>query len=123
FAVVFADSGLGPASAAGLGRYFNSTPVSWFRLSEGGIGYDPTTQINYVAPPSGVGTFVPVSGSMINLTWFKAWCYSRTPHCNWIGPLPAEQNNTAAAVHTALWFHNVLHFPPTAWEMGNEPNA
>jgi len=123
WAVVFSAAGLGPNSATLLGKYFNSTPFTWFRLGEGGHGYDPTTQTNWVAPSSGSGAYVADHTQMINLTWFKSWCYSRTPHCQWIGALPAEQNNTAAAVHYAKWFHDVINFPPTAWEMGNEPNV
>jgi hypothetical protein len=123
YGLVFTDSGFGPSSAAALGRFFNSTPFGWFRLSDGGAGYDPTTETNWVAPPSGVGNYMPEYGSQINLTWFKAWCDSLTPHCNWIAELPSEQNNTTAAVHLAEYFHNVLHFSPTAWDLGNEPNA
>jgi hypothetical protein len=123
YAVVFADAGLGPGSATDLGRYFNSTPFTWFRLSDGGAGYDPSTQIAWVPPASGVGHYVPQYGNQINLTWFKSWCYSRTPHCNWIAALPGEQNNTTGAVHLAEYYHNVLHFVPTAWEIGNEPSA
>jgi hypothetical protein len=123
YALVFTDSGLGPASAADLGHYLNSTPFTWFRLNNGGEAYDPSTQTNWVAPTSGVGAFVRQSGNLMNLTWFKVWCYSRTPHCDWIASLPGEQNNTTAAVHLAEYFHNVIHFVPTAWEIGNEPNA
>jgi hypothetical protein len=123
YAVVFDDWGLGPTAAADLGHYFNSTPFTWYRLNDGGEGYNPTTQTNWVAPASGSGSYVSVSEDMMNLTWFKAWCDSRTPHCSWIASLPAEQNNTTAAVHVASYFHNVLHFVPTAWELGNEPNA
>jgi hypothetical protein len=123
YALVFTDSGLGPVAAADLGHYFNSTPFTWFRLGDGGAGYDPSTQTDWVAPASGVGQYVPQSGNLINLTWFEAWCDSRTPHCSWIAALPGEQNNTTAAVHLAEYYHNVLHFSPTAWEIGNEPNA
>ncbi|HEY6238676.1 MAG TPA: hypothetical protein VIZ68_05775, partial [Thermoplasmata archaeon] len=123
FAVEFNAAGLGPNSAAALGRYFNSTPFTWFRLGEGGHGYDPTTQVNWIAPASGSGKYVADDTVMVNFTWFKSWCYSRTPHCQWIGTLPAEQNDSAAAVHYADYFHNVLHFAPSAWQMGNEPSA
>lgn len=122
YAVVFTPIGLGPNSAAALGKYFNSTPINWFRLSEGAEGYDPTTQTSWVAPASG-GTYVPVSEQLLNFSWFKSWCYSKTPHCNWIGTLPAEENSTSYALHVAKWFHQVLGFAPTAWQFGNEPNA
>ena len=122
FAVVFTPTGLGPRAGVALGAYFNSTPFTWFRLTDGGEGYDPTTSTDWVAPAAG-GTYQPVSEQNLNFTWFKAWCYSKTPHCSWIATLPAEENNTAFAVHTAKWFHQVLGFPPTAWQFGNEPNA
>jgi hypothetical protein len=122
WAVMFPDYGLGPRETTALGQYFNSTPFTWYRLGEGGAGYDPTTETNWVAPVSGTA-YTPVHEEMINLTWFKAWCYSRTPHCDWISALPAEQNNTQFALHVAQYYHNVLHFVPNLWEFGNEPNA
>ncbi len=122
YAVVFTPIGLGPANGPALGAYFNSSPFTWFRLSIGADGYDPTTNTNWVAPPGG-GTYQPVSQQLLNFTWFKAWCDSRTPHCNWIGTLPAEENDTSFAVHTAKWYHNVLKFAPTAWQFDNEPDA
>ena len=122
YAVVFTPTGLGPNSEIALGKYFNSTPFTWFRLSEGAEGYDPTTQTNWVAPAGG-GTYVATSTQLLNFTWFKAWCNSRTPHCSWIGTLPAEENSTSFALHTAKWYHQVLGFAPTAWQFGNEPNA
>ncbi len=123
YALVLDPTGLGPVSATDLGLYLNSTPFTWFRLSEVSAGYDPTTLTNWVPPSSGSGAYVPQYGAAINLTWFQSWCYSRTPHCSWIWDLPAEENNTTAAVHVATYLHNVLKFAPTAWELGNEPNA
>ena len=122
YAVNFAGSEAGRKAQLAVGAYFNSTPISTIRLAGGGDAYDPTTQTDYVAPPAG-GAYSPVSGERINFTWFKAWCYSRTPHCSWIGTLPAEENNTTAALHYAKWFHSVLSFPPTYWQFGNEPTA
>lgn len=121
-AVVFTTAGLGPNSAAQLGQFFNSTPFAVFRLGGGLDSYDPTTGLDYVAPPGG-GQYVSVADPIVNFTWFKAWCDSRTPHCEWIGSLPAEENNTTLAVHYARWYHNVLGFSPTYWQFGNEPNA
>ena len=59
----------------------------------------------------------------MNFTWFHAWCYSLTPHCKWLSYLPGEQNDTAAAVHVAKWYHQVLGFVPDLWQFGNEPGA
>jgi len=122
YAVNFGDD-LTIKSQLAVGAYFNSTPFSWFRLAGGGDDYDPTIEVEYVAPASGVGTFVPSYGELTNFTWFKSWCLSLTPHCAWMTYLPGEENNTAAAVHVAKWFHTVLKFVPTMWEFGNEPNA
>jgi hypothetical protein len=112
-----------PASQLALGKFLNSTPITVIRLGGGDDGYNPTTATEYQAPPSGVGRYTAVSELLVNFTWFKAWCYSRTPHCVWMTYLPGEENNTQAAVHAAQYFHNVLHFVPTYWEFGNEPLA
>jgi hypothetical protein len=112
-----------PASQLALGVYLNSTPVTLIRLGGGNDGYNPTTATQYQAPASGSGKYVAVSELLVNFTWFKAWCYSKTPHCLWETSLPAEQNNTQGAIHTAEYFHNVLQFVPTYWEFGNEPMA
>lgn len=112
-----------PASQAGLGAFLNSTPVSVIRLGGGDDGYDPTTATEYQAPASGSGPYVAVSQLLVNFTWFRAWCDSRTPHCVWMTYLPGEENSTPAAVHVAQYFHNVLHFVPNFWEFGNEPLA
>jgi hypothetical protein len=121
-AVVLTTAGLGPASAAALGRYLNSTPFAAFRVGGGLDSYDPTTGLSYEAPPGG-GRYVPVPEQVVNLTWFKAWCDSQIPRCAWIGSLPAEQNNTALAVHFVRWYHNLLGLQPTYWQFGNEPDA
>jgi hypothetical protein len=122
YGLVLSTAGLGPRAAAGLGQFFNSTPLTVFRVGGGLDAYDPTTGLDYVPPASG-GTFQPIAQEMVNFTWFKAWCDSRTPSCQWIGSLPAEQNNTALALHYARWYHDVLGFAPTFWQFGNEPNA
>ncbi len=123
YAVVLTDDGTPVRSLVALGAYLNSTPFTWIRFGGDGAAYDPTTSTNYVPPPSGNGTYLAVHTLLWNLQWFRSWCYSTTPHCSWLGYLPGEENNTQAAVHTAEWYHNVLHFVPTYWEFGNEPNA
>lgn len=120
YAVVFTDSGLSLAQLQTLGAYFNTTPITWFRFGGGGDAYDPTTNTYYSAPPSG-GTYTAHSAIVQNFTWMKAWCYSRTPHCDWLGYLPGQENNTPAALHTATWFHD-LGFVPNLWQFDNEPD-
>jgi hypothetical protein len=122
YAVVTGDGGLQPSQLSALGAFLNSTPITFIRFGDGGASYDPTTGITYAPPPSG-GTYAPVNASSVNYGWFKAWCDSKTPHCIWIADLPAEENNTTAAVHWAKWYHDVLGFAPTMWELGNEPSA
>ena len=122
YSVVFEDSQSAPKSQAAFGHFFNSTPITVIRIGGASDSYDYTTQTNYVPPASGTH-YVRQVGALVNFTWFKAWCYSKTPHCEWLGYLPGEENNTTAAVHTAKYFHNVLDFAPTYWQFGNEPGA
>ena len=118
----FGDVGMGPSSLAALGVFFNSTPLTVLRFGDGPDSYDPTTGILYAPGPSG-GAYLPTTSPGPNYAWFQSWCYARTPHCQWLVDLPAEENNTAAAVHYANWYHKVLGFAPTYWELGNEPIA
>ena len=123
FSIVFQDGGLDTPTLKVLGAFFNSTPITVFRFGGPGEGYDPTTSTMYAAPPQG-GTYVAshTPPSAWNFSWMKSWCNSRVVHCAWLGYLPAELNNTQAAVHTAMWFHNVMGFVPTYWQFGNEPD-
>jgi hypothetical protein len=124
YSVVFNTGGMNAATLRALGAYFNSTPISLFRWG-GTANYDPTTSTVYEPPAGGTGAYIAVPGlqSTLNLTWMKAWCHERTQHCSWIGSLPAEQNSILAAVHAALWYHTVLGFSPTYWQLGNEPES
>ena len=119
-AAVFTASTPSTAVMAAVGSFFNTTPITWFRFGGNGEAYDPTTQTLYV-PPAGGGTYVPTSDQLWNFTWFKSWCESRTPRCAWLGYLPGELNDTSAAVHAAQWYHEVLGFVPTEWQLSNEP--
>lgn len=123
FAVSYGETGISAVIHANQGFFYNSTPITWYRLGGGGDGYDPTTQTNWVPPANGSGRYVAQVGQLVNFTAFQAWCNSRTPHCEWMSYLPAEENNTTAAVHYAQWFHKVLGFSPTLWQFGNEPTA
>ncbi len=122
YGINFEAYGLGPNDELSLGAFFNSTPVSFFRLYGGGEAYDPTTQTEYTPAPTGIN-YTAVPGQYINYTWFKIWCSSRSTPCQWLADLPAEENDTAAAVHYAKWFHSVLGYAPTYWELGNEPEG
>jgi hypothetical protein len=122
YEVVLSDDQVGIRALDSLGAYLNSTPVSVIRFGGQGASYDPTTETNYLPPSTGSGAYVATSQQLWNLTWFKSWCDSRTPHCDWLVYLPGEENNTAAAVHYARWFHTILGLAPTDWEFGNEPS-
>lgn len=122
YAVVFGDDNTPGPLLQEQGAFLNSTPITWFRFGGNGSTYDPTTGIDYAAP-SGGGTYVPTDNTLWNLTWFKSWCDSRTPGCLWLGYLPAEENNTTAAVHAAEWYHAQLGFSPQLWQLGNEPSS
>ena len=123
FAISYGESGISPVIHANQGFFYNSTPITWYRLSGGGDGYDPTVITNWVPPASGSGRYVGQVGQLVNFSAFQAWCYSRTPHCQWMSYLPGELNNTTAALHYASWYHKVLGFAPTLWQFGNEPTA
>ncbi|HYK92879.1 MAG TPA: hypothetical protein VEY07_02410 [Thermoplasmata archaeon] len=120
FAVVLTASNLTFPQLVATGAYLNSTPVSWIRFGGGGEAYDPTTQTLYL-PPTGGGQYTAVHEQLWNFSWFRSWCYSRTPHCDWLTYLPGQVNSSAYAVHYATWFHTVLNFVPTEWELSNEP--
>lgn len=120
FAVVFTASNMTSPDLIRTGSFLNSTPITWIRFGGSGESYDPTTQTLYVPPPNG-GQYAPVHDPLWNLSWFQSWCYSLTPHCDWLTYLPGQENNTAAAVHYANWFHTVARFAPTEWELSNEP--
>ena len=124
FSIVFQTGNSPVAMLRQTGAFFNSTPITLFRFGGGGEAYDPTTGTLYEAP-SGGGQYIatPAPPNTWNLTWMRAWCGSRVPSCAWLGYLPAEENNTQAAVHTAQWYHSVLGFVPTYWQLGNEPEA
>lgn len=122
YAVVFNDDNTPSPTLAQFGAFFNTTPITWFRFGGNGSSYDPTTG-TYYAPPAGGGAYEATSDAVWNLTWFKSWCGSRTPACQWLGYLPAEQNNTTLAVHVAEWYHAQLGFAPQLWQLGNEPTG
>ena len=121
YAVDFNIGGLPTSSLVALGAYFNSTPITNFRIGGGGEQYDPTTDTYYSPPPAG-GQYTAHHTIGLNLTWLQSWCNSRTPHCDWLGYLPAEENDSKAALHVATWYHNVLGFVPTYWQFDNEPD-
>ena len=122
YAVLLSDSGLPTGRLTSIGSFLNSTPITWVRFGGNGTGYDPVTETNYV-PPAGGGTYEPVSTMLWNLTWFKSWCLSRSPHCLWLAFLPGEVNSSAYDLETAEWYHEELGLPPTLWQVGNEPTG
>ncbi|MCI4360291.1 MAG: hypothetical protein L3J91_01165, partial [Thermoplasmata archaeon] len=122
YSVVWHVAGLPTRSLVAEGAFFNTTPISFYRIGGEGDGYDPTTETEYLPPSSGVGAYVALHSFEVNYTWFASWCRARSPTCQWLDYLPGEVNNTQLAIHTAEWFHGVLDFVPNAWQFGNEPD-
>ncbi len=120
YAVVFTVANHTTSSLVSTGRYLNSTPLSWFRFGGSGKSYDPTTATDWLPPTTG-GKYQAEHIQLWNFSWFESWCASRPDGCRWLGYLPGEMNNTAAAVHAAEWYHSVLGFSPQYWQFGNEP--
>ena len=122
YAVLLADNDLPTARLQALGAFLNTTPITWFRFGGNGTSYDPTSGVDYIPPPGG-GAYVATPLELWNLTWFKSWCDTRTPHCLWLAFLPGEVNNSAFALHTAQWYHDDLGLVPEYWQFGNEPTG
>jgi len=122
FAVVWTAAHRSTPTLIAQGAFFNSTPITWYRIGGQGGGYDPTTQTNYIPPLNGGGPYLAVQTQALNLTWIRSWCESRTPPCLWLGYLPGEENDTQAAIHMAQWFHSVFDFVPGYWQIDNEPD-
>ena len=109
--------------AYSFGQFYNSSALYYSRNFAGGQGFDPTADVNWVAPTNG-GTFV--HGSLqFNETQFKA-NYNSLPLSkrNLLAYLPAQANSTSFAVYTAMWFHTTYGIKGNiTWQFGNEPDA
>ena len=89
YGVVWNLAGESTPTLQAKARFFNSTPITLFRIGGEGDGYDPTTQTDYVAPSSGTGPYVAVHALAVNYTWFESWCRSRSPDVRLAG-LPSR---------------------------------
>jgi Cellulase (glycosyl hydrolase family 5) len=98
------------------GTYLNETPYRDIRYGQGGESCDVVNDTFYQA---GL-----VSGACpYSISALKQWCYSTTPHCEWYVGLPGEINDPAYIGYEAKWLVDTLHFPPTYWSIGNEPES
>ncbi|HEV2316815.1 MAG TPA: hypothetical protein VGV89_04490 [Thermoplasmata archaeon] len=105
-------------SDATVRAFLNATPFTWVRYGE------LTEECNISADRlyASNGTVVP-GGCLYNLTAFKDWCWSRTPHCHAVLPLPGENNNSAEDASIARWIVQTIGFQPDYWSVGNEPSG
>ncbi len=100
----------------GDGAYLNQTPISDIRYGQGGDQCDVVNN-SFYEDGKIVGT-CPFS-----IPALKQWCYSTSPHCDWYVGLPGEINDPGYAAYEARWLVNTLHFTPTYWSIGNEPES
>jgi hypothetical protein len=103
-----------------LGQYVNSTPVTEIRYGEGDDACNVTSNTGWAPGPSGG---VVTGGCGYNITSFKAWCYSTTPHCLSIIDLAGENNNSYEDANIANYVVNKVGFQPTYFSIGNEPSG
>jgi hypothetical protein len=61
-------------------------------------------------------------GCSYNISAFKSWCYSLTPHCESVLSLPGEINSSSADAYIVKYIVNTLGFQPTYFTIGNEPS-
>jgi Cellulase (glycosyl hydrolase family 5) len=100
----------------GDGAYLNQTPFRDIRYGQGGESCDVVNDTFY--QDGKVDGACPFS-----IPALKQWCYSTDPHCEWYVGLPAEINSPSYAGYEANWLVNTLHFTPTYWSIGNEPES
>ncbi len=98
------------------GTYLNDTPYSDIRYGQGGDQCDVVNN-SFYEDGKIVGT-CPFS-----IPALKQWCYSTTPHCDWYVGIPGEINDPGYAAYEARWLVDTLHFTPTYWSIGNEPES
>lgn len=111
---VRADVPLDATSANAL----NATEVRLIRWPGGGLGdrFDPIVNQGTGAVYDANGTPSPPDTSFAQ---FVAWC--RSVGCESIVTLPAETDNASLAEAIVQYSLSSLHFRPTYWEVGNEP--
>ncbi len=105
----------GITSDGSLGKFLNETPFETFTYTQ------QTDQCNLSADReySNSGTYT--TGCGYNVADFKAWCGSRAATCRSILVLPGENNNSGEDGSIANYIVNTLHFQPTYFAIGNEP--
>jgi hypothetical protein len=98
--------------------FLNQSPFNWVRYGE--LTEECNITSNTLYAPNGT---VVTGGCLYNLTAFKQWCWSRTPHCHAVLPLPGENNNSGEDAYIAKWIVRTIGFQPDYWSVGNEPTG
>ncbi|HEV2316119.1 MAG TPA: hypothetical protein VGV89_00895 [Thermoplasmata archaeon] len=98
-----------------LDSYLAATPFTWFRYTM------QTDQCNISANVVYTDSGGKISPCGFNISAFKTWCYSRTPHCQAIVDLPGENNNPVEDLVMARYIVGQVGFQPNYWSIGNEP--
>lgn len=104
-----------------LDSILNQTPFVFIRYGEGADSCDVANDTQYVPPSGGSGNYVAQKPCLFNISEFKAWCYSLTPHCLSILQLPGEINSSSTVAYEANYIVHAVGFQPTLWAVGNEP--
>jgi YVTN family beta-propeller protein len=101
-----------------VGKLLNSTPINFIRYGQDSDACDVANNKWYTFENGHLVT----PGCEYNISAFKAWCYSLTPHCHSILTLPGEVKNASTVDWTeANYIVNTIHFQPDYWAIGNEP--
>ncbi len=105
----------GIAKDQALGSFLNSTPVTTFTFTQ--MSDQCNITANRLYSDSGSWS----TGCGFSLSAAKAWCSSRGTRCLSVVILPGENNNSAEDGGIANYLVHTLHFQPTYFAIGNEP--
>jgi hypothetical protein len=105
----------GISSDPSIGAFLSSTPITWFEYTQ------HTDQCNITSNSLYSDGGVRVGGCGFDIGSLKTWCLSRGPDCHAILLLPGENNNSVEDANMANYIVNTLHFQPSYFAIGNEP--
>jgi hypothetical protein len=109
------SSRTGIASDASVGGFLNGTPITWFEYTQ------QTDQCNITSNTLYTEGGQTSGGCGFDIGSLKTWCVSRGPDCHTILVLPGENNNSGEDANMANYIANTLHFQPSYYAIGNEP--
>jgi hypothetical protein len=105
----------GIATDRALGGFLNDTPITWFEYTQ------QTDQCNITSNTLYGNGGAALGGCGFDIASMKSWCSSRGPSCNTILLLPGENNNSGEDADMANYIVHTLHFQPSYFAIGNEP--